>query len=1081
MGIIRDTFTRIRTKAFGVMGQYNLTPPTLADGECCILQLDENGNVLVSGGGEEGCSFPAIVPASMTDPVLATARAVEIGQCYGKVWVAPIGTGADDWVRLFAILTACAGLYEVRCLPLATWICDHIGSIVPSETTLDIRNCRIESKMVHDPSTDWVPGSGNDVVFHTIETVSAVKGILIAATVRGSPIVYTSCPVALTPVGSEVELQDSTAWTYRHQHYQVESVSLFGAADDLDNVGGATSSWVLVGAVHQLKWVLTGHGVDTTIELWDVTVSPSVKVASGSLGGIGGGTITLSSFGGSGVSGSVVVIANPINDTGVSNLISYKLTLSRPVLQDWDIGDNVLTCTEFGKNIHIDARGCVVTGTGTSALYFWGAHHCSVIGLVCDDSAGGFSTCVHDIAEGCYDVHFGSTEDPNRTSYYTRRPLDPYWYPRSCSIESSEYCTACINTIGTFQGIDVYWSTDCEFYDCQTSDCQTTLHRSFRSIRCGFVRCQGSDSVVGNGFDFTHYGEDCYIDHASASNCVNGMIIQHTEAHPHINDLQLSQNRGYGLQVASSGTVNPDIDGLVCQGNQINLRVEANCVIRNYLGNGAASGFVDTYVASTCSHFVLQDSKILPATVPVSMPYAVSGNSTGKIELRNCEIHSDGLGGFGLGILGGGTVTRENVEMVGTPTVYVATGGSLVDLEGVIDATAPTLVGTATSNSGTFVADGTNPNTVTLALVESNSVFQVVTGAGVLAQPSISIYPEICVVFGVLPAGTYRWRYKNYIQSSSQGDWIKLFSSTDYVSTAASSSTITMVSDKTQKILNGMPIRVLDKTGVEIVSLNGQISGYSGISGITSAVLDVYGRLYFSIVSDGAGFYHVAIYNDVSRSAGKMVAHTASYNAPGIQALIVNNSSGIGGSISIDAVTSPNATIVVEFYKWYIVESCTSVLLTLRGPPLDTTAGRVTELWYGPATRAVPFPITVGGSYALVASTGILASVMKRHLGWVNRGPRLRVAYFELDSFTVSVNAKANVNLMVAGNALATDNGGAGMTLTAAQTPYRTVVNLDAKSTLLDYGSSLEVKTSQGDTTGTVDADLRIEITCVLE
>ena len=50
MNVIRWFFHRIMSKAFGAMGQYNAIAPTLSDGECCILQLDQNGKLKLSAG-----------------------------------------------------------------------------------------------------------------------------------------------------------------------------------------------------------------------------------------------------------------------------------------------------------------------------------------------------------------------------------------------------------------------------------------------------------------------------------------------------------------------------------------------------------------------------------------------------------------------------------------------------------------------------------------------------------------------------------------------------------------------------------------------------------------------------------------------------------------------------------------------------------------------------------------------------------------------------------------------------------------------------------------------------------------------
>ena len=69
------------------------------------------------------------------------------------------------------------------------------------------------------------------------------------------------------------------------------------------------------------------------------------------------------------------------------------------------------------------------------------------------------------------------------------------------------------------------------------------------------------------------------------------------------------------------------------------------------------------------------------------------------------------------------------------------------------------------------------------------------------------------------------------------------------------------------------------------------------------------GRLYVSIVDDGGGDFHVNIYSDLARTA--LVAHTASYAAGGDEALVADNTSGLGGTITIDAATAADVNIVI--------------------------------------------------------------------------------------------------------------------------------------------------------------------------
>lgn len=92
---------------------------------------------------------------------------------------------------------------------------------------------------------------------------------------------------------------------------------------------------------------------------------------------------------------------------------------------------------------------------------------------------------------------------------------------------------------------------------------------------------------------------------------------------------------------------------------------------------------------------------------------------------------------------------------------------------------------------------------------------------------------------------------------------------------------------------------------------NNQLSGWENITGISQDNTEL-GRLYVSIVFDGVD-YHVELYMDPGKAAGKLVGHTADYAAPGAQAIIADNASGLGGTITIDAVVGPDTDIDVIF------------------------------------------------------------------------------------------------------------------------------------------------------------------------
>lgn len=94
----------------------------------------------------------------------------------------------------------------------------------------------------------------------------------------------------------------------------------------------------------------------------------------------------------------------------------------------------------------------------------------------------------------------------------------------------------------------------------------------------------------------------------------------------------------------------------------------------------------------------------------------------------------------------------------------------------------------------------------------------------------------------------------------------------------------------------------------------GQISGYTAITGLVLVTnTDTDGKIYISIVDDTGGFFHVDIYKDVARAAGDLVGHTATYNGTGAEAVLPDNASGLGGTVTIDLVGPADVDINVTF------------------------------------------------------------------------------------------------------------------------------------------------------------------------
>lgn len=119
-------------------------------------------------------------------------------------------------------------------------------------------------------------------------------------------------------------------------------------------------------------------------------------------------------------------------------------------------------------------------------------------------------------------------------------------------------------------------------------------------------------------------------------------------------------------------------------------------------------------------------------------------------------------------------------------------------------------------------------------------------------------------------------------------------------------------------------------TPVESGDDNNQLSAFTNITGVTDDNTDAEKALHFSIVDDTGGFFHVDIYDDLVRTS--LVGHTGTYNSTGAKAITADNASGLGGTVTVDAVTAVDVDIKVVFgqYKltWYSFKSGSETAFT---------------------------------------------------------------------------------------------------------------------------------------------------------
>lgn len=152
---------------------------------------------------------------TIADPTAAATEAAEIGALHGHVVLAPLGTGADDWARLRAVLVACAYKYPVH-LAEGEWICDSV-QLIPSGTTL------IGSPGVRIiQSLDLATGNPLIAAFAASESAGTFSTTLRADAVIGSRTLDLTSVTGLN-VGDVIKVIETT---YRAVMFEVKAITV---------------------------------------------------------------------------------------------------------------------------------------------------------------------------------------------------------------------------------------------------------------------------------------------------------------------------------------------------------------------------------------------------------------------------------------------------------------------------------------------------------------------------------------------------------------------------------------------------------------------------------------------------------------------------------------------------------------------------------------------------------------------------------------------------------------------------------------------------------------------------------------
>lgn len=298
-------------------------------------------------------------------------------------------------------------------------------------------------------------------------------------------------------------------------------------------------------------------------------------------------------------------------------------------------------------------------------------------------------------------------------------------------------------------------------------------------------------------------------------------------------------------------------------------------------------------------------------------------------------------------------------------------------------------------------------------------------------------------------------------------DFWRLIPSENYISTPATSGSITTNQDYSNIIRPGQPLRIFNYDGYIRGAGYYIIGSFSNVTGLSVSCVDISGRLYISIVDDGAGFRTASLYNNSSKAANTKIAHTSSYNATGNIAITADNGSGLGGTLTVLS-TDISTDIIIDMYKWEIVSSINSTTISVIPATLVSGYASIIDIWYGSTNKIQQLQYTIPGNYAAAATTTLLADsgMYSRWQGADCRAAALSIIVDQISATPPTISFYSDGDDLL-------DGYGA---LAAAGVWFDFDVTNQLK---ISYLSNFEIGTTAGDATD--DSDLTILISMILE
>ena len=245
-----------------------------------------------------------------------------------------------------------------------------------------------------------------------------------------------------------------------------------------------------------------------------------------------------------------------------------------------------------------------------------------------------------------------------------------------------------------------------------------------------------------------------------------------------------------------------------------------------------------------------------------------------------------------------------------------------------------------------------------------------------------------------------------------------------------------------------------------------------GITGVTADFLDPSLLLYVDQNDIDATNFETKLYKDAAHTT--LVGHTATYTTTGAKAIVADNGSGLGGTITVGTLVGTTSDIVLDYGRWGVVSAIVANLLTLHCPVL--TGFTVGAIWRAPTVpHVVPMLLNIPGEFAESSESAALWTLGKIPGVW-NNG-RAHLVRYGVRSFSDNGGDLPSVNIMIGSVLCDTTGTYAGQDVADTAMTWE-AKDLDPINCVANYEDTIELSVTAGDTG---DTDLSVWTVWVVE